>query len=173
MRLPMPARFALAVVLLAAVPTAAAASTPDQRYSLSVARICAGALLFEHPHAIGTDAGVRAAARDIRRSARRRLARVAAVPAPRELTRLAHRWISLQRRLSESYARNWLRIHSAIDAARTPSQRARLPAVLQRFVHAPDALRRASRRVELALTVPDCTGGDPHPMTPPVGAAPA
>ena len=100
MHFALPARIALVVALLATVPTAAPASTADQRYSLSVARICAGALLFEHPHAIGTDPGARAAARDIRRSARRRLARVAAVPAPRELTGLARRWISLQRRLS-------------------------------------------------------------------------
>jgi hypothetical protein len=158
----LPARIAIALGLLAIVPSAAAAPAADGHYSLSVARICAGALLFEHPHAIGTDAGARAAAQDIRRSARRRLDRVAAIPAPAQLTRLAGRWISLQRRLAESYATNWMRIHDAIDAVRTPAQRARLPRVLQRFVHAPDALRRASRGVEAVLDVPDCTGGDPH-----------
>jgi hypothetical protein len=134
-----------------------------ERYSLAVARICSGALLFEHAHAIGTDAGALAAAQDIRQSARRRLDRVAAIPIPPELERLATRWISLQRRLAASYAANWMRIHYAIDAARTPLQRARLPRLLQRFLHAPDPLRRASRRLELALSVPDCTGGDPHP----------
>jgi hypothetical protein len=164
------ARIAVAAALfagaLATAASPAAAATPPQspkHYSAAVAKICAGALLFEHPHRIDTDAGARAAARDIRRSARRRLARVAAIPAPLEVTHLATRWISLQRRQAESYARNWMRIHHAIDAARTPLQRARLPRLLQKFVHAPDRLRRASRRLESALNVPDCTGGDPHP----------
>jgi hypothetical protein len=131
----------------------------DAAYSLAVTRICAGALLFEHAHLIGTDAGARAAARDIRRSARRRLDRVAAVPVPSELRRPATRWMTLQRRLAESYAANWLRIHYAIDAARTPLQRARLARRLESYLHAPDRLRRASGRLELALDVPDCTGG--------------
>jgi hypothetical protein len=160
-----PARIAAAAALFAILPlTAAAAGTAgrpraDPHYSLAVASICSGALLFDHAHAIGTDAGARAAAQDIRRSARRRLARVAAVPVPPELRRLAARWISLQRRLAESYAANWMRIHSAIDAARTPLQRARLPRRLETFLHAPDPLRWASARLELALVVPDCTGG--------------
>lgn len=134
-------------------------------YSRAISRICAGALLFEHPHAIGTDAGARAAAQDIRRSARDRLARVAAVPAPAGLKRQVERWIALQRRLAASYAVNWLLIHEAIDAANTPAERSRLPGVLERYVHAPDALRRASSRLETALNVPDCTGGgssQPH-----------
>jgi len=135
------------------------AATGKAAYSLAVTRICAGALLFEHAHAIGTDAGARAVAQDIRRSARRRLDRVAAVPVPPELRRPAGRWISLQRRLAESYATNWLRIHYAIDAARTPLQRARLAKRLETFVHAPDRLRRAAGKLELALHVPDCTGG--------------
>ena len=177
-----PARIATAAALFASLPLAAAtagtASRPmadlptaapsyqrqdRERYSLAVAEICSGALLFERAHAIGTDAGARAAAQDIRQSARRRLARVAAIPIPPELRRLATRWISLQQQLAESYATNWMRIHYAIDAARTPLQRARLPRRLQTLVHAPDRLRRASRRLELALNLPDCTGGDPHP----------
>ena len=168
--LTLPARIALAAALCASVPAATAAPaaalpppSPVQHYSRAVARICAGALLFEHPHQIGTDAGARAAARDIRRSTRRRMGRVAAIPTPAEVTRLATQWISLQRRLSESYATNWMRIHRAIDAARTPQQRARLPKRLMTFLHAPDRLRLASRRLESALNVPDCTGGDPHP----------
>ena len=178
-----PARIAAAAALFASLTSAAATAgttrlptahrltavpshqwrAAGERYSLAVARICSGALLFEHAHAIGTDAGALAAAQDIRQSARRRLDRVAAIPIPPELERLATRWISLQRRLAASYAANWMRIHYAIDAARTPLQRARLPRLLQRFLHAPDPLRRASRRLELALSVPDCTGGDPHP----------
>jgi hypothetical protein len=159
--LTIPARIAVAAALFAGAPATAAATPPQsaKHYSAAVAKICAGALLFEHPHQIGTDAGARAAARDIRRSARRRLARVAAIPAPVEVTHLAKSWISLQRRQSESYARNWMRIHYAIDAARTPLERARLPKLLQKFLHAPDRLRRASRSLESALNVPDCTGG--------------
>ena len=91
---------------------------------------------------------------------------MAAIPAPPELTRVATRWIGLQRRLAESYATNWMRIHYAIDAAKTPRQRARLPKRLWTFVHAPDPLRLASRRLELVLDVPDCTGGDPGPPWP-------
>jgi hypothetical protein len=178
-----PARLAAAAAIGASVPLAAASgltahgrtadlptAAPSQqrqaagdRYSLAVTKICSGALLFEHAHAIGTEAGALAAAQDIRLSARRRLARVAAVPVPRELKRLATRWISLQRRLAESYATTWMRIHYAIDAARTPPQRARLPGRLATLLHAPDPLRRTSRRLELALNVPDCTGGDSNP----------
>jgi hypothetical protein len=179
MQLMTPARIATAAALFASLtPAAATAGTarlptagrppvvPSQqslagseRYSFAVARICSGALLFEHAHAIGTDAGAVAAAQDIRQSARRRLARVAGIPIPPGLKDLATRWISLQRRLAASYATNWMRIHYAIDAARTPLQRARLPRRLHTFLHAPDPLRRASRRLELALNVPDCTGG--------------
>lgn len=167
-----PARIAGAAALVASLPLAAAAAayqrpTTSEQYSLAVTKICAGALLFEHAHAIGTDAGARSAARDIRRSARRRLARAAAVPPPPELTRLAGRWISLQRRLAASYATNWMRIHDAIDVARSPLQRARLPRRLAAFVHAPDRLRQASERLELVLNVPDCTGGGQTSATTP------
>lgn len=160
----MTARIAAAAALVASLPLAPATAayqrpTTSEQYSLAVTKICAGALLFEHAHAIGTDAGARAAAKDIRRSAHRRLALVAAVPPPPALTRVATRWISMQRRLAASYATNWMRIHDAIDAVRSPLQRARLPRLLATFVHAPDRLRQASERLELVLDVPDCTGG--------------
>jgi hypothetical protein len=154
------ARLAVAASLLASPPLLAPPSHQSVAYSRAVTAICSGALLFEHAHAIGTDAGARAAAQDIRRSARRRLDRVAAVPAPPESRALVKRWIALQRRLAESYAVNWMLIHETIDAARTPTDRARLASRLQVFVHAPDALRAASRRLEAALNVPDCTGGE-------------
>jgi hypothetical protein len=57
------------------------------------------------------------------------------------------------------YARIWVRINDAIDAARTPAQKATLPKHLERLVHMPDRLRHAAGRLELALAVPDCTGG--------------
>jgi hypothetical protein len=156
------ARLAVAASLLASPPLLAPPSPSHQSagYSRAVATICSGALLFEHAHEIGTDAGARAAAQDIRRSARRRLDRVAAVTAPRESKTLVRRWIALQRRLAASYAENWMLIHEAIDAARTATDRARLPSRLQVYLHAPDALRAASRRLEAALNVPDCTGGE-------------
>ena len=44
-------------------------------YTVSVRQICAGALLFDHPHSMGTRAGAMAVARDIRASTGRRLTR--------------------------------------------------------------------------------------------------
>jgi hypothetical protein len=161
--------FAITASLLASPPLLVPPSHQTTGYSRAVTAICSGALLFEHPHAIGTDAGAQAAAQDIRRSARRRLDRVAAVPVPPELKAKVDRWIALQRRLAESFAVNWMLIHEAIDAAQTPADRARLPRVLRAFVHAPDALRRASYRLEVALNVPDCTGGE-RAQAPPLNA---
>jgi hypothetical protein len=140
-------------------PHAWRATADSERYSLAVAGVCAGAMLFEHAHSIGTDAGALAAAQDIRKSARRRLDRVAAIPRSPEIEHLAARWIALQRRLAESYAVNWVRIHNAIDAASSPGRRKRLVDRLERYIHAPDPLRHASGVLELALAVPDCTGG--------------
>ena len=154
----------LASSSVAATTTKAArAPTFDPAYSLAVTRICAGALLFDHAHSMGTRAGALAVAHDIRASTRRRLLRVADVPAPPELRRTVDRWLSLQRRLAASYADNWVRIYETIDAARTPKEHAGLAARLEKLVHAPDALRRDARRLELSLNVPDCTGGDPGP----------
>jgi hypothetical protein len=136
-------------------------------YTQSVRQICAGALLFDNPHAMGTRAGAIAVARDIRASTGRRLTRVAAVRPPPWLRHPVARWLSLQRRLADSYAYNWVRIYDAIDTARTPAQHAGLARALKRLVHAPDPLRRASARLEQQLDLPDCTGGS----TPPPEAA--
>jgi hypothetical protein len=57
------------------------------------------------------------------------------------------------------HARIWVRSYDAIDAARTPAQRAALPRRLEQLVHAPDRLRRAAGGLELEFHVPDCTGG--------------
>ena len=137
-------------------------------YTLAVRRICAGALLFDNPHTIGTRAGAIAVARDIRASTGRRLTRVAAVRPPRFLRLPIARWLSLQRRLADSYADNWIRIYDAIEAARTPAQHAGLARAVKRLLRAPDALRRASARLEQQLDLPDCTGGTtPSLETPP------
>ena len=154
---------ALVAIAFAATPARAVPSAPDTRpaaeYSLAVTRICAGALLFDHPHHMGTRADAVAVARDIRASTARRLARVAAVPVPPELQPTSSRWISSQGRLAAAYARAWVRIYDTIDAAHTPAQQATLAKRLHQLVHAPDPLRLAAGRLELELDVPDCTGG--------------
>jgi len=149
----------LAAAAPALTPGHAASGNASARYSLAVTRICAGALLFDHAHHMGTRADALSVARDIRASTARRLARVTALSAPPELHGLSSRWISSQRRLATIYARLWVRIYDTIDAARTPAQRASLANRLERIVHAPDGLRLASWRLELQLRVPDCTGG--------------
>jgi len=129
---------------------------PDR--SLAVWHVCAGALLFDHAHDMGTRAEALAVARDIRASTARRLRRGTALHVPPRLRRLSSRWILSQRRLAASFARTWVRIYDAIDAARTPAQRATLPQRLHYLVHVPDPLRLTAGRVELQLRVPDCTG---------------
>jgi hypothetical protein len=140
---------------LAAEPPTAAA------YARAVTRICAGALLFDHHHEVGTRSGALSVARDIRRSTRRRLALVSEVTPPTLERRAAMRWIVLEQRLANEYARDWVRIFDVIDAVRTPRQRARQPQELERLVHASDPLRRIVTVLELRLHVPDCTGGVP------------
>jgi hypothetical protein len=168
---PILAGTALAVTALAATPGHAAATPLSAggrgapgapmaaEYSRAVTRVCAGALLFDHAHEMGTRADALAVARDIRASTARRLARVTALSVPPGLRRVSSAWISSQRRLAAVYARNWVRIYDAIDAARTPAQRAALPKRLEQLVHEPDSLRLAAGRLELELHVPDCTGG--------------
>ena len=108
-----------------------APGTPAAEYSLAVTRICAGALLFEDAHDMGTRSDALAIATAIRASTARRLARVTALSVPPELQHASSRWISSQRRLASLYARLWVRIYDTIDAARTPAQLATLPKRLQ------------------------------------------
>jgi hypothetical protein len=148
----------LAAAALAA-PGHASSDTSSTDYSRGVWRICGGALLFEHAHEMGTRADALSVADDIRASTARRLVRVSALPTPPGLRPISSRWIASQRRLAESYAENWVRIHDAIEAAQTPAQKAALPKRLDQLVHASDRLRLAAGRLELELHVPDCTGG--------------
>ena len=150
---------ALVALALAATQGHAAPGSSRAEYSLEVAHICAGALLFDHAHDMGTRADALAVARDIRASTAQRLARVSALPTPPELQRISRRWISSERGLAAMYARIWVRIYDTIDAARTPAQRTALPRRLEQLVHAPDSLKRAAGRLGLELHVPDCTGG--------------
>jgi len=133
-------------------------SSPAAEYSLAVTRICAGALLFDHAHDMGTRDDALSIALDIRASTARRLALVAALSVPSQLQYTSSRWISTQRRLAAIFARTWVQIYDTIDAAKTPAQLAALPHRLHELVHTPDALRLAAGRLELQLHVPDCTG---------------
>jgi hypothetical protein len=157
---------ALAATVLVAPTVAASRDTPKAlrtssavEYARAVTHICAGALLFDHTHQMGTRADAVAVARDIRSSTARRLARVTALTAPAKLQRISRRWISSQRRLAEMFARTWVRIYDTIAAARKPVQRAALAGRLEQLVHVPDRLKVTARGLELALHVPDCTGG--------------
>jgi hypothetical protein len=129
------------------------------KYSHAVTRICAGALLFDHSHRMGTRSDALAVARDIGASTARRLKRVTALPIPPKLRPASSRWISSQRQLAAMFARTWVRIYDTIDAARTRAQRATLANRLEQLVHAPDQLKLAAGRLERRLHVPDCTGG--------------
>ena len=157
---------ALATTALVAPTVSASRDRPEAQrnssavqYSRAVTHICAGALLFDHAHHMGTRADALAVAQDIRSSTARRLARVNALTVPARLQRISRRWISSQRRLAALFARTWVRIYDTIAAARTPVQRARLAGRLEPLVHAPDRLKLVAGRLELALRVPDCTGG--------------
>lgn len=157
-------------VSLAAKSQSVAPSALAAAYSRAVTRICAGALLFDHTHQMGTRADALSVARDIRASTASRLARVATLPTPPGLTHLISRWTASQRQLAALYARTWVRIYDTIAAARTPSQLASLAQRLERLVHLPDRLRTVAARLDLRLRVPDCTGGGAGP--PPNAASP-
>jgi hypothetical protein len=139
--------------------SAAARNQTGAPYSRAVIRLCRGALLFENEHEIGTRAGALAVSRDIRATGRKRLRRVDEIPKPAASVRLAARWIELEERLVDTYAVTYLRIWYAVEHARTTTDRARLPMVLHRLVHTPDALARRAATLEARLGVPDCTGG--------------
>jgi hypothetical protein len=125
-----------------------------------VTQICAGALLFDHPHESGTKEGAEAVARDIRASTSRRLEQIQGLRTHPSKRRLAHVWLAYERTLAALYADTYLRIWQAIDNATTPSQKEQLPRVLGALLHRPDTRRAAARAVEQRLGVPDCTGGE-------------
>ena len=148
-------------VLLAGSPSAPVAPQTPAAYSRAVTEICAGALLFDGRHQIGTRAGAIAVSRDISATGGERLRRVDAVPKPASTARLAARWIAVERRLVQMYASTYLQIWSAIERAHSPRDHARLPALLQRLILRPDTLQRRAAELEQQLNVPDCTGGQP------------
>jgi hypothetical protein len=149
----------LTAAVVAISSTSTAAATPPSTWSQAVSDICADALLFEGSHQIGTHAGAVAVARDIRASTERRVRRIEALGIAPPQDRPAVRWLRLERRLAAVYARSYLRTYEAIAAAKTRRQNARLPRVLGKLLHAPDALRKTTARLERQLQVPDCTGG--------------
>jgi len=146
-----------AVSIWSAAAVADPAPTADA-YARAVDRICAHSLLFERTHQIGTRAGALAVAADIRSTARRRLARVAALPTPSSEARAVARWLALEQRLADAYASAYVRIFDLVAAPWTPEQSARAPRRLWLLVHAPDRLRRAASRLGQQLGLPDCVG---------------
>ena len=154
-------RLLLAVAACSAVlaATARPASTQDD-WTQGVDHICLHALLFDHSHAIGTEQGARAVARDIRASTAHRLERITELRARPDRPLLAADWLRTERELADLYAATYLQIWHAIDGANSPAARRRLVPVVRRLVHRPDALRASGEALERALSVPDCTGGD-------------
>jgi len=149
--------FVFAVALAAVSPSVETANKTE--FSQRVTSICAGALLFDGEHAIGTRAGAIAVSRDIRRTGMRRLDRVAAVAEPTRQESMIRQWLRVQRLLVAAFARDYLRIWDEIESAHTRAQRTGLPARLDALVHEPDSLKRRADAYELRLGVPDCTGG--------------
>jgi hypothetical protein len=162
---------ALAVVVAASPTRSSAADSVPSSWSLAVAGICDHALLFEGEHRIGTRQGALDVARDIRASTARRIKRIKALRVVSRQRRLSNRWLILEGRLADAFATNYLRIYDAIDAAKTRSQRSRLPRILERLLHAPDRLRAVAAVLEQRLLIPDCTGGGTPASAPPSAAA--
>jgi hypothetical protein len=154
---------ALVIVSLISVTKNAGAGSnrPDgNAWRVGVTRVCAGALLFEGRHSIGTEHGAVAVVRDIRASTARRLARIEALRAHPERPLLARQWLGVEHRLSELYATSYLGIWHAIAHTNSPAERARLPRILGQLLHRPDVARAQARLLEGQLRVPDCTGGE-------------
>jgi hypothetical protein len=151
-------------LLAAAAATAGAAhaaqlSQTPAGYSRAVTHICAGALLFDGRHQIGTRAGAIAVSNDIRATGTRRLRRVDAIPRPASIATIAAQWIAVERRLVETYAATYLQIWDEIEHANSAAQRAALPHALHALIARPDNLQQRAAKLELRLDVPDCTGG--------------
>jgi hypothetical protein len=155
------------MVLVAALAATAPTAADPTSWSDGVTQICAHALLFEGQHEIGTRAGAIDVARDIRASTARRLDRIRALQVPPSQPGLSMQWLDLEQRLADVYASSYVRIYNAIAAAVTPKQLARLPRVLDRLLHAPDAVRGKTTGLEGRLHVPDCTGGGTPGAAPP------
>ena len=121
--------------------------------------VCAHSLLFEHKHAIGTRAGALAVARDIRASTHHRLARVEAGGTPTVDRILIKRWLALEQRLANLYAKTYVQIYDVIASSNTPTQRHQEVSRLETLIHAPDRLRALAAHLDEQLHIPDCTGG--------------
>ena len=157
--------FAAAFVIVSLISVTKNAAAGNERpdghaWRVGVARVCAGALLFEGRHAIGNEQGAVAVARDIRASTARRLTRIEGLRAHPERPLLASQWSRVEHRLSELYASSYLGIWHAIDRAISPAERARLPRILGKLLHRPDVASARARLLEGQLRVPDCTGGE-------------
>jgi hypothetical protein len=151
-------------VALIGTPLPSASVQTPAGYSQAVTQICAGALLFEGRHRIGTRAGAIAVSRDIRATGERRLRRVDAVAKPTSTAELAARWIAVERELVQTYASTYLEIWNAIENARSPAEHRSLPALLRTLLGRPERLQGQAASLAQRLYVPDCTGGEPSRM---------
>ena len=147
------------IALVAAGLIAKAPPPTQASYVKEAATICAGARLFDGTHSIGTRAGALAVARDIRATGRNRLNRVDALPKPTATGHRVASWLTLERRLVELYAANYVRIWNAIEHAYTTRRRVGLPAVLRSLIDEPRRLEVRAAAIEVELGLPDCTGG--------------
>ncbi len=160
----------IAVLVVVAAVTAAGSQAQTQRrqtpasitnaaYSRHVFQICAGAVLFEGSHALGTRQGTLDAAADISASTRRRLAEIAQLSAPTDEAQTIARWLAVQQQLADTYAQNLVQLYDLIAAVPTSDQQAtQASQPIRATLDAPYSLRLAAGRLELKLGVPDCTG---------------
>ncbi len=162
-------RGTIAVLVVVAAVTAAASQAQPQRrqtpagstaaaYSRDVFRICAGAVLFEGSHALGTRQGTLDAAADIRASTQRRLAEVARVPTPADEARTIARWLAVEQQLADAYAQDLVQLYDLIATVSTSADADRASQSMRAVTDASYPIRLAAGRLELKLGVPDCTG---------------
>ena len=159
----------IATLLVVAAVTATGSQAQTQRrqtpasittaaYSRDVFQICAGAVLFEGSHALGTRQGTLAAAADMRASTQRRLAEVARLPTPADEARTIARWIAVEQQVADVYAQDLVQLYDLIATVSMSEDADRASQSMRAVTDASYPIRLAAGRLELKLGVPDCTG---------------
>ena len=72
---------------------------------------------------------------------------------------LIKRWLALEQRLANLYAKTYVQIYDVIASSNTPTQRHQEVSRLETLIHAPDRLRALAAHLDEQLHIPDCTGG--------------
>jgi hypothetical protein len=137
---------------IAPAPVAAVLPATPAQYARAVSHICAGALLFNGTHAIGTRAGAVSVSRAIRATGSARLRRVELLRKPPKTAELVETWLGIEHRLVGVYASTYLLIWNEIEHG--PRVR-----VLRALVDRPRPLELRAALLEATLGLPDCTGG--------------